>query len=324
METAPYRADLADGPEDGQAWWASARDGVRLRIGAFNRDAAKGTVLLFPGRTEYVEKYGRAAHDLAQRGLATLVIDWRGQGLSDRLSDDPMSGHVHHFPDYQQDVAAMVAAADELDLPKPCYLLAHSMGGGIGLRSVMEGLDVKACAFSAPMWGIQLSDVLRAVAWSVSWSSKRLGMDHIYAPNTTNNESYVLIEPFESNKLTRDADMYQYMIDQTLAVPELGLGGPSLRWLHEALQETRTLANRPSPAMPCITFAGTEEQIVDLGRIQDRMAKWPGSQMHWIEGGKHEVLMETPDVRTRIFDQIAGFFDDPAVAIPESAFSRPA
>ena len=59
--------------------------GVRIRVGLWHRQGPAGTVLLFPGRTEYVEKYGRTARLLAARGLATLVIDWRGQGIADRL-----------------------------------------------------------------------------------------------------------------------------------------------------------------------------------------------------------------------------------------------
>jgi len=324
MQDAPFHADLAEGPEDGAAWWLTAQDGVRLRVGAFNRGAEIGTVLLFPGRTEYIEKYGRAAGDLAARGFATMVIDWRGQGLADRLSDDPMSGHVLNFPDYQHDVAAMIQAAEALGMPKPYHLLAHSMGGCIGLRAVMEGLPVTSCAFSGPMWGIQMNDVLRFVAWSVSWGSRRIGMDHVYAPTSTSDESYVLIEPFESNKLTRDRDMYQYMIDQTRAVPELGLGGPSLRWLHEALSETRALSRRPAPDLPCLTFAGTAEAIVDLDRINTRMDSWPGARMEWIDGGKHEVLMDTPQTRASIFDILAAFFEEHRAQPQTGPISRPA
>ena len=112
MHAAPLFDDVAQGPEGGTAWWISASDGVRLRVGLWNRDAKGGTVLLFPGRTEYIEKYGRAAAHFADCGYATLVLDWRGQGLSDRLTTDAMAGHVHEFADYQRDVAAMVEAGD--------------------------------------------------------------------------------------------------------------------------------------------------------------------------------------------------------------------
>lgn len=322
MQTAPFLAELAHAPADGQTYWLTAQDGVRLRIGVFNREAPKGTVLLFPGRTEYVEKYGPAASSLARAGYATVVIDWRGQGLADRLIGDPMSGHVHRFSDYQLDVAALVATMTELDLPKSWHLLAHSMGGCIGLRALYLGLPVQSAAFSGPMWGIRINDVLRPVAWSLSWSSRQLGFSHFYAPNTTGGQSYVLKEPFESNKLTRDADMYQMMIDQTLAEPAMGLGGPTLRWLNEALRECRELSQLPSPDLPCLTFVGTEEDIVCLPRIRDRMANWPGGQLEWIESARHEVLMEDAETRQRIFDQMTAFFDSHAEEVAISPAPR--
>ncbi|UXX84170.1 alpha/beta hydrolase [Roseovarius pelagicus] len=308
MERAPYFDDVADGPPDGGAWWVSASDGVRLRIGYWPCDGAKGTVLLYPGRTEYIEKYSRAATDLAARGYATLAIDWRGQGLSDRLTTDQMAGHVHLFADYQRDVAAMLEAARALDVPNPLHLLAHSMGGCIGLRAVMDGLPVASCAFSGPMWGIQISATLRPVAWSLSWSGRRLGMGHVYAPGGA-AESYVLKEPFASNKLTNDAEMYQHMVDQTRAHPELGLGGPSLRWLHEALRECLILSRRPSPDLPCLTVAGSDEMIVDMPRIKQRMRAWPKGTLYIVDGGRHEVLMDTATVRDDLFDRIGALYD---------------
>jgi len=51
MDTAPFFADVAEGPEGGAAWWITARDDVRLRVGLWNREAPRGTVLLWPGRT---------------------------------------------------------------------------------------------------------------------------------------------------------------------------------------------------------------------------------------------------------------------------------
>mgnify|MGYP000326471958 CR=1 FL=1 len=311
MEPAPLFADVADGPDNGAAWWQTTDDGVRLRIALWPTSDARGTVLLFPGRTEYIEKYGRTARDFAQRGYATLVIDWRGQGLADRLTADAMSGHVLRFSDYQKDVAAMMEAAKTLDLPRPWHLLGHSMGGCIGLRALSQGLPVRSCAFSGPMWGIQIAPTLRPLAWSLSWSSRYMGASHRYAPGT-DAENYVLTEPFESNKLTNCPDMYQYMIDQALAHPELGLGGPSLSWLYEALRETRNLRYAPSPELPCLTVLGTREEIVCPRRIGHRMSVWPGARLELVEGGRHEVLMDAPDMRRRVMDAICDLFDAPA------------
>ena len=137
LSPAPLLNDLARGPEGGLGHWVHTEDGLRLRLGLWP-NGSKGTVLIFPGRTEYIEKYGGAAAALAQAGYSSLAIDWRGQGLSDRLLSDRLIGHVRRFSDYQRDVQTLMAAARALDLPKPYFLLAHSMGGCIALRALVQ------------------------------------------------------------------------------------------------------------------------------------------------------------------------------------------
>lgn len=177
LSAAPLFTDVHPAPLDGMAFWATAADGVRIRLGVWQPNTAKGTVLLFPGRTEYIEKYAPSAGDLAKRGFATIAVDWRGQGLADRLLDNGRMGHVDAFSDYQRDVNAVVAAARELGLPEPFFLLGHSMGGCIGLRALYEGLPVRAAAFSGPMWGIRISAHLRPVAWALGRMMPAIGKD---------------------------------------------------------------------------------------------------------------------------------------------------
>ena len=172
-DPAPFYRDVAGGPEQVEAQWLTAADGVRLRL-AIWPEGEKGTVLLFPGRTEYIEKYACTAADLKARGFAMLAVDWRGQGLADRALDDRKTGHVMHFVDYQMDVAAIMEALEARGLPRPYYLIGHSMGGAIGLRAAMDGLPVNAAVFTAPMWGIAMSGLLRPVAWSLSWTARKL------------------------------------------------------------------------------------------------------------------------------------------------------
>lgn len=306
---APFHADLSEGPAGARAWWAETSDGLRVRVAHYPSEGARGTVLLFPGRTEYVEKYGRTAIAFAVAGYHTLTIDWRGQGLADRMLGDTRTGHVQVFEDYQKDIAAMLGVADWLELPGKRHLIGHSMGGCIGLRAVMDGLDVASCAFTGPMWGIRIANPVRPAAWAISRASKSVGLGHLYAPGTK-PESYVVTAPFADNLLTSDQDMFDYMRRQVLAIPELQLGGPSLHWLHEALAETRALSRRPSPALPCIAFCGTNERIVDIPRIRDRMARWPGGRLEMIAKGEHEVLMEAPHLRNRILSEMIDLFDN--------------
>lgn len=306
MTEAPFHATLADGPE-AVATWLHAADGVRLRAAYWPQKGAQGSVLLFPGRTEYVEKYGRAARDLGMRGYATIAIDWRGQGLADRALADPMSGHVTDFAEYQQDVAALLAYAKSQGAPEPYYLIAHSMGGCIGLRALMNGLPVQAAAFSAPMWGILMAAWLRPLAGVIAATSSWLNLDGRYAPGT-GAKTYVMEAAFVGNSLTTDPEMWDYMRAQVQADPALSLGGPSLGWVRAALSECHALSLMQAPHHAAICALGTAEKIVDLGPIHARMATWANGTLDLYQGSEHEVMMERPATRNRFFDSAAALF----------------
>ncbi|PIE10235.1 MAG: lysophospholipase [Rhodobacterales bacterium] len=304
---APYFADVADGP-DGEAIWLTTKDNVRLRCVLWPLAEAKGTVFILPGRTEYTEKYGPIAADLAAMGYAALAIDWRGQGLADRIHDDPGAGHVDEFSDYQDDLAVVLKEAEARGLPRPWFMLAHSMGGCIGLRALMTDNPFAAAAFSAPMWGIQMSNALRPFATGLSALSRRVGLSHLYPPGQA-GESVFKRGTFEDNTLTTDPATWDWMRTQVASHPELSLGGPSLHWLDEALKETRSLSLMPSPRTPVVTFLGTDEKIVDPSRIETRMAHWPEGELVVLDGLRHEVLMEPPEVRGPSMRKIVDLFD---------------
>ena len=83
----------------------------------------------------------------------------------------------------------------------------------------------------------------------------------------------------------------------------------SLRWLNKSLNEMRKLSKLPSPDTPCLTYLGTKEAIVDPQRIHDRMALWKNGTLKVIEGGQHEMLMDKPELVTKIMDETVAFFE---------------
>jgi lysophospholipase len=308
IETAPLYTEIAEGPAYGRAFWLQTDDKVRLRAGLWGSDSARnGTVLLLPGRTGYIERYGQIAVRLNEQGFGSFVIDWRGHGLSDRLTEDPKICHVDRFSDYQLDVAAMIKAAVELDLPKPWYLIGNSMGACIGLRAIAEGLTVSACAFIAPMWNINLPPVRRTAAWALSSMAQGLGKGHLYAPGY-DGQSYVLKTQFEDNSLTHDPDIYRYWSNQAQLRSDLSLGGPSMGWLFQSLKECRTLSKMPSPEVPCIAFCGDQDEVIDLRAIEDRMAGWPSGSFELIQNAKHDLLSERPEISESVITKISGLF----------------
>lgn len=306
--SAPFHADLAEAPAGGALVWRTAEDGVRLRLGVWSVPSARGTVLLLPGRTEYIEKYGRVISELTAAGYAVATIDWRGQGYSDRLASDPALGHVGAFSDYQLDIAELVAAASKAELPRPWFMLAHSAGGSIGLRALIEGLVVERVVFSAPMWGILIPKSKRLTARMLPTLARVTGKSLDYLPDSRAN-TYATKTGFVENALTSDREYFDYLSRQANAVPEFALGGPSIHWFGEAQAECRRLLRAARPTLPVHTFLGTREEVVDSSAVQAMHTNWPSAVLTVIDDGRHELMMDALAIRRQFFDGALAFLE---------------
>ena len=309
MEPAPFEHALSEGPADVVVGWTRAADGVRLRFGLWQVPDAKGTILLFTGRTEYLEKYGRVIKELTAQGYCVASIDWRGQGHSDRLMTDPRLGHVAHFRDYQLDVAALVSEVEAAGLPGPRFLIAHSMGGAIGLRALIDGLDVRRAVFSGPMWGIYAPKHIETVSLMLLAFATRLGQAHRLVPGTQ-VEGHVTATDFKDNKLTTDRESYDYITRQSKSVPAFSLGGPTFHWLGQALGEIETLHEDAKPEIPVRVFVGRADPIVHRKMIGALVESWPSATLDFLPGGKHELMIEMPELRNRFMRETVAFFDE--------------
>lgn len=310
MTPAPFSTLPGDPPPHARAFWLRSDDGVRLRAAHWPGRAGKqaGTVLLFPGRTEYLEKYDALARDLNAAGHDVLATDWRGQGLSDRLIADPRPGHVLNFSDYQRDVIELVVAAEELALPRPWHLLAHSMGGAIGFAALQAGLPVVSAAFSAPMWGLSQPAPVLALARAIAAVADRSGLGTRPAPRSGGYEPFVLRASFRNNLLTTDGPRWGRIVAETANWPEITIGGVSHHWLAEALDECRRMRALPSPDLPMLVGLGSDERIVSSTAIRRRVAQWPGSKLMLLPGARHEPLMERDSIRTPFIQSILTHF----------------
>lgn len=294
MEPAPLHSELDAMPQGGQAVWRRCADGTRVRV-AFWQGAGDKTVLVFPGRTEFIEKYGDVTDRLLDRGYSVACVDWRGQGLADRHPGDRQMGWVKNFIDYQLDVAEVLGTVADAGLPAPHAMIAHSMGGAIGLRALLRDLPVKKAIFSAPMWGILVAPHLKMMAALVAGVGPRIGFGERLVPQG-DGRNYVEYQPFDGNLLTNDPARYAIMQAHLAAQPEMGLGAPSIHWFAEARRECRRLRAEAPAKHDCLTFLGTREAIVEAGAIHEVMTRWPNGKLDLIEGAQHEVLMEEDHV----------------------------
>ena len=306
-DPAPFFAEISDAPPPERVIWQKAQDGTRLRL-ALWPTGPKGIVAIFPGRTEVIEKYGRVIADLAKAGYGAAAIDWRGQGLSDRLQAAPLLGDVADFSLYQQDVAAYHSALDDHAPGAPRFVLAHSMGGCIALRALINGFPARAVSFSAPMWGLPLTGTTRRAIKLLRSTLRLTRLDLREVPGA-GIEFRLWENPFDNNELTRDGETYGWMQAQVAAQPELRLGAPSLRWVAAALSELADLHQLPSPDVSAFCGLGTREMLVSAPAIKARMSDWHNGKLVIYDGALHELLMEQPETRNAFLRETVALFD---------------
>ncbi|MCL5775787.1 alpha/beta hydrolase [Limibaculum sp. FT325] len=301
-------------PPGGAAWDRplrfAAADGVGLRGGVWNPSGGRGHVVLLPGRTEFLEKLSIPAAALAARGFAVAGLDWRGQGLSDRVLPDALKGHVGDFAEYRADLAALLAQPEVADLPRPRVLVAHSMGGCIALGALLRGeLAADAAILSAPMLGISLNPALRAASAVVVTLGMRLGQHHLWAPLPEPARPYVL-QGFDGNVLTGDRALFDWIVEVLRREPALRLGqAPTLGWLDAASAEMRWIARAARPlGLPALALIGSEERVVDPAALR-RTAPRLGLDIGEIAGARHEIFLEAAPVRAAAWQAIDAFLD---------------
>src|SRR5260370_5157420 len=81
-------------------------DGISIRFARWPAPRGrKGTVCIFQGRIEFIEKYFEIVRDLTARGFAVATLDGLGQGLADRMLRERRQGHIANFPHYALDLS---------------------------------------------------------------------------------------------------------------------------------------------------------------------------------------------------------------------------
>jgi lysophospholipase len=283
------------------------RDGVRLRVmfASAATDNPRGSIIFSPGRTEFIEKYFETTADLIERGFNVLMIDPRGQGLSDRLIDDRLKSYIGDFQDYADDMAYVAEQFAPL-LPRPHVAMGHSMGGTIVLQAVLSGVlkaDVVVC--SAPMLG--LFDLETSLMRVAIVALSRLGFDKRNLPFQRQRSGLPI--PFQGNKLTSDKERYKSWAAYFQTTPRLRVGQPTYGWIRAAVASMAYVnRNAPNLKIPGLMLGAGADPIVDPASIE-RFALSAGCEYSVIPGALHELFLERDVYRDDALTQMDAFFE---------------
>jgi lysophospholipase len=286
-------------PDGGIAGVLKTRDGVSLRYARWPPPPGrKGTVCLFQGRAEFIEKYFETVRDLRARGFAVATLDWRGQGLSDRALRNPHKGHVRSFSQYQIDLEAFINEVVLPDCPPPVFALAHSMGATVLLRAASAGQRwFDRMVLLAPM--IALPGLRRSLASRSMIRALRLaGLGSFYVPG--GDATVMQQRPFIGNLLTSDPVRYARNVAVLEAEPKLAIGWPTVAWADAAFRVMKQLSEPTFPAgirQPILIIAAGQDAVVSPAAIDDFAVRLRAGSHLIVPGARHELLMEADRFR---------------------------
>ena len=281
-------------PEDVVTGTLKTPDGVSLRFARWAPPPGrKGTVCLFQGRAEFIEKYFETVRDLRARGFAVATLDWRGQGLSGRALRNSRKGYVRDFSRYDVDLDTFIREVVLPDCPPPFFALAHSMGASILPRAAYQGHRwFDRIVLLAPM--IALPGMRRSALTRTGVKALRLiGLGGAYVPG--GDASVMMQRPFIGNLLTSDPVRYARNMAVVEAEPALSVGWPTVAWTDSAFKAMRQLWEPSFPTrirQPMLVIAAGHDQIVSTPAIDEFAIRLRAGSHLIVPGSRHELLME--------------------------------
>lgn len=312
--STPSGFDRRAWPEGGLLDYWTAADGWalrRYRLGTGTR----GRMMVMGGRGDMIEKFLEVIAHWAGRGWAVTSFDWRGQGGSGRLTDDPLTGHIGDFATWIADLAAIAADWGAEPGQGPRVMIGHSMGGHLLLRALAEGaVRPDATVLTAPMLGLRSAPLPGWLAEGIARAMCGLGRAKHMA--WTQREESDRHRRIREKRLTHSPEHYADELWWREYHRGIALGPPSWNWVAQAFASTRQLGADPALAalrVPMLVLATDADQLVSTPAIRRIAARLPTARLHvYGREAAHEILRELDPVRLDALARIDGFLDDVA------------
>ncbi|MEP0191642.1 MAG: alpha/beta hydrolase [Erythrobacter sp.] len=293
---------------DGHALRRIDWPGVKPRDGG---DTPRGSLMFLPGRGDHYEKYLESLEEWHRAGWRVSAFDWRGQAGSGRLTDHPSTGHIEDFSVWVDDLSSLWEAW-VAETPGPHVLIAHSMGGHLVMRSLVESrIAPDAVALSAPMLGMNGPPLPLPFLHNVAKMMRGLGDPERQAWKVSEKPGE---KPYmRATLLTHDVERYEDELWWRKKRPEVEMGPASWHWVERAYASWRVLeepGGMERVEVPVLIFSTTTDKLVSHPANVSAVQRLPnGELLEFGEEAHHEILRETDEVRGRAMASIADFLD---------------
>lgn len=291
--------------QQGEHGTLHTQDGVAVHYSQFIQPSARAHLLISSGRVEASEKYMEACFDFYQAGFCVHLIDHRGQGRSSRLTPQKELGYVASFDDYVADLALFIDSKIQPHLKGNLIALGHSMGSAILARYLQNTSShpIKAAVFCSPMFGLITHGISKKIAYAIAKALTYVQKEPCYFPG---QKPYKEV-PFAENHLCQSLIRYQCFRALYQKKPELKLGGASSRWIAQALKVCAQIQQAKPLTLPQLLLQSGADTVVC------NQAQWifanqtPNLTLHRIAKARHELFLETDEIRAELYQQIECF-----------------
>jgi lysophospholipase len=286
-------------PPPGFVWGTFvAADGAVLRWGHLPIRNARAECVLVGGFGEFIEKHFETVRDLAARGVAVWCLDWRGQGGSIRPRRLPTRPRARNFDRDAEDLAAFAAAKLPGRLPR--LLVAHSMGGAIGLLCLKRHPRLFAAAvLSSPMVGLRTGRLPPTLIRVITRPARAAGLGACFIPGARKWRPSRLPSP-ERSRITADAERCRLRHAWFSADPRLRHDEATYGWVDSALglvariSKPEFLAAIDTP----ILLGRPGREVVVSRKAQRRAAHLlPDCTLVELRESKHDPFLERDAIR---------------------------
>lgn len=302
-----WEGPLRDFWNSGETGEFSGVGGVKIAYRIHRVPNPKAAVVITPGRTEAIIKYAEVARDLTAQGYSTYALTLRGQGEAGRILSDRDKGYVDFFDDYVEDDHTFITTIVKPEVSK-VFLLAHSLSGGVASLLIDEHPDdVQAFVTTSPMLDINLGAFPPPVAASLAGGlcDATDGTGYIIGGGPYSRE-----EDFARSSVTSSRARFDWKIGQLDADETIRMGGPTWRWLCQALVgSSRGQSVGRYSSVPTVVFIAGKDTIVQSGGQQRYCADAPRCTLSVVDDAKHEILQESDALRNLTLSRIVKFFD---------------
>ena len=272
-------------------------EGYTLTASRFIVDDPIDRIVIIPGRGEISHKYYEFLYTLGQLKIGALIVFARGQATSTRVLANRQKCHIFNFSDLSKDVCFIL---DKLNI-KDYKLLTFSLGGLISLDIIknFENKPSKAALVAPYLWP-QFGNSKLLLKIFVKLLGSLPFTKTMYTPHGSEYKRVA----FEENHHSHNQVRYDNYHDYFALHPNYTIGGPTFKFVKEAMDKQLELMNDKFEFdIPIYVQAAGEDKVVSISESQKfflshKDDKCP-PKYEIIDKAYHDIINEDDEYRIR-------------------------